>query len=128
MPPLRYHLLRYHFRSLISRLLLLIPFLGFALLAFGMQMQHGPACRSAPGMAALGVSALEIPDSPCQRRASQRRAVAAARRNMCYWQRRTCGPGPVRACDRARRCRWERGYRQRRDLYVRLYGAAPGTL
>ena len=94
-------------------LLLLVPVLGLAGLAFGMQPQPG---------AVAPILAADTGDMPSrsERRTGQIASIEQARSKVLHWRRENCC-GAATPRSRAKLRIWERGYRHRLALFARLY-------
>ncbi len=93
-------------------LLLVVPFLGFILLGFGMHARPGA------GASPLALS-VDRP-SRCEGRAHQLAAIETARRNVLHWRQENCGSASS-PHSRAKLRAWEDNYRGRLELYARMY-------
>lgn len=96
--------------------LLLVPTLGLAVLAYGMQPRHSAGTV----MSLMASGEPEKKPSLCERRARQLITIEAARQKVLYWRRENCG-GRATPHSRAKLTAWEHGYQHRLALFARMY-------
>lgn len=95
-------------------LIFIIPLLGFAGLAYGMEA-HPLLLSSSQGRDSID------PLDRSQMKAVHLADLAAAHRNVLFWTEKTSHPTETWERDQAKLRNWKRSYGQRRALFARMY-------
>lgn len=96
--------------------ILLIPALGLALMAVGIQVR--PSASAPTG----GILAADVTEKPghCEAKAEHLAEIETARRNVLHWQHENCC-GAATPHSLAKMRMWQHGYQQRLAVFARIY-------